>query len=170
MAAEGLPPVPLTVEGAGVLHQMLRVRWADWKAAPAAKRASAVDEASSVLWRMEAQESGSSALFSLIGHKGDLMLVHFRPSFDGLNDAELELARTALFDYLEPSSSYLSVVELGLYESSGKVYRDLTEQGIQPYTPEWKVKIEETLDRQRAAMSPRLIRKCRTESFAAFIR
>jgi len=37
---------------------------------------------------MEQNSSGQSALFSLIGHKGDLMLVHFRESFDELNRAD----------------------------------------------------------------------------------
>ena len=43
----------------------------------------------------------------MLGHKGDLMLVHFRDSFDELNAAELQLNRTALQDYLEPVHSYL---------------------------------------------------------------
>ena len=168
IAAEGLPAVPMTIEGASVLHQMLRVRWPQWKAAPATDRAAALDEASRVLGAMEADESGSSGLFSLIGHKGDLMLVHFRRSFDGLNDAELQLSRTALFDYLEPATSYLSVIELGLYESTGKVYRDLVDQGIQPHSSEWKVKIEETLERQRAAMAPRLYPQMPEGRFCCF--
>ena len=62
--------------------------------------------------------SGQSAAFSLLGHKGDLILVHFRHSFDELEHTEKRLAQLRLWDYLEPASSYLSVVELGLYESS----------------------------------------------------
>jgi len=57
------------------------------------------DEASSALTRMEQNSSGQSALFSLIGHKGDLMLVHFRESFDELNRAELQLAQLRLSEY-----------------------------------------------------------------------
>ena len=60
----------------------------------------------------------------MLGHKGDLMLVHFRPSFDELKGVELRLAQTRLWDYLEPAHSYVSVVELGLYESSMKTYTD----------------------------------------------
>ena len=40
--------------------------------------------------------------------------------------------------YLETTSSYLSVVELGLYESSLKTYNTLAERGIVPFSPEWK--------------------------------
>ncbi len=63
-----------------------------------------------------------SALFSELGHKGDLILVHFRDSLEALNQVELDLAQTELYDFLTPTHSYVSVVELGLYESSRKTY------------------------------------------------
>ena len=66
----------------------------------------------------------------MIGHKGDLMILHYRKSFDELNQAELEIARTRLFDYLEQTTSYLSVVELGLYESTIKTYQTLADRGV----------------------------------------
>ena len=39
IAAESLPAVPLTLEGASLLHQMLRVRWTAWKQLAPAERA-----------------------------------------------------------------------------------------------------------------------------------
>ena len=105
---------------------------------------------------MEKKSGGGSALFSLIGHKGDLLLVHFRNSFADLNQAELTLAGLRLSDYLEPTSSYLSIIELGLYDSTVKIYKELTEQGIQPHSDQWKAEIECKLDRHREAMRPRL--------------
>src|SRR3954462_4246450 len=151
-----LPEVPLTIEGYGILHQMMKIRWAAWRNVEARQRREIVDEASVVLSKMEQNQNGQSAVFSLLGHKGDLMLVHFRESFDALNQAELQLARTRLNDYLEPASSYLSVIELGLYESTVKTYRTLAERGIEPHSAEWKQAIEETLSRQREAMHARL--------------
>src|SRR5437588_8245495 len=135
-AVDKLPPVPLTIEGASVLHQMMRLRWTAWKALSAQDRAEIVAEASDVLGEMEKNSSGSSAAFSLLGHKGDLILVHFRRSFDELSQVESRLSRLRLFDYLEPTSSYLSVVELGLYESSLKTYNALAARGIQPFSAE----------------------------------
>jgi chlorite dismutase len=151
-----LPEVPLTIEGYSVLHQMLKIRWPAWRDVDGRQRREIIDEASAVLSRMEQNQNGQSALFSVLGHKGDLMLVHFRESFDALNQAELQLARTRLSDYLEPASSYLSVIELGLYESTVKTYRTLAERGIEPHSAEWKQAIEETLSRQREAMHARL--------------
>ncbi len=153
---ESLPPVPLTVEGASVLHQMMKVRWPAWKSLSPANRTRIVDEASQALAAMEGNPSGASAVFSQIGHKGDLIFVHFRNSFDELNEAELRLQKLELFDYLEATTSYLSVVELGLYESTGKTYANLAAKGVQPHSEEWNAAIAEVLDRQREAMRPRL--------------
>src|SRR4030081_2292395 len=97
--------VPLTLEGASVLHQMFRIRWQAWKALTSDRRSDIVVEASRDFAVME---HSKSALFSLLGHKGDLMLIHFRPSFEELNQAELSLAKLQLYEFLEPASSYLS--------------------------------------------------------------
>jgi len=155
-AATGVPAVPLTVEGYSVLHQMMRIRWSAWRQLRASQKTDIVHEAASVLGKMEQNSGGQSALYSLLGHKGDLMLVHFRNSFDELNQAELHLSRIRLGDYLEPTSSYLSIIELGLYDSTTKTYKALTERGIEPHSEEWKKEIAETLKRQKEAMHPRL--------------
>lgn len=148
----GIPPAPLTLEGASVLHQMFRIRWAAWNALEAARREAVASEAAGLLASMGER----SALYSLLGHKGDLLFLHFRDSFDDLNRAELGLARTGLAEFLEPTASYLSVVELGLYESSVKLYRDLEARGLAPHSPEWNAEVEAQLARQRKAMQPRL--------------
>lgn len=163
-----VPAVPLTIEGYSVLHQMMRFRWSAWRQLRPSHKTEIVHEAAGLLSRMEQSPSGQSALYSILGHKGDLMLVHFRSSFAELNHAELQLSRLRLNEFLEPVTSYLSVIELGLYESSLKTYRDLVDQGIEPQSEEWKQAINETLARQREAMRPRLfpeIPKCRYVCF-----
>src|SRR5690348_12881133 len=151
-----MPEVPLTIEGYSVLHQMMKVRWSEWRKLNGNEKREVVDEATAIFSAMEQNHTGQSALYSLLGHKGDLLLVHFRESFDALNQAQLRLARSRLNDFLEPASSYLSVIELGLYESTVKTYRALVERGIEPHSPEWKSEIEQTLVRQREAMHSRL--------------
>jgi chlorite dismutase len=152
-----LPEVPLTVEGASVLHQMMRFRWTAWRALAAETRAAILAQATPALKAMEKPEGGrQSAVFSLLGHKGDLMFVHFRRSFEELNQAQLQLARLALGDYLEPTASYLSVVELGLYESSSDTYAELARRNLKAHSEEWTREIEAVLERHRKAMAPRL--------------
>ena len=154
--SEEIPPVPLTVEGYSVLHQMMRVRWAAWRQLRPAQKTEIVHEARGALAKMEQNPVGQSALYSLIGHKGDLMFVHFRQSFDELNQAELRLARLRLSDYLESTSSYLSIIEMGLYESTLKTYKALAERGVEPHSEEWSREVKDTVARQKEAMHPRL--------------
>jgi peroxiredoxin len=155
-ASAEIPPVPLTIEGYSVLHQMFRFCWQAWRPLRPTQKAEIADEAAQVLKGWEESTSGQSALFSMLGHKGDLMLVHFRESFDELNRAEMQLSHLRLSDYLEPATSYLSVIELGLYESTLKTYRELADRGLEPHSEEWNRAIQETLSRQRQAMRPRL--------------
>lgn len=155
------PPVPLTVDGACVLHQMFRFRWKAWLGLDNMDRRRIIAKATEALAPLEAVADGTArpcqtAVFSQVGHKGDLLFLHFRESIADLNRAELVLAQLELFDYLEPVHSYLSMVELGLYESSAKTYAQLAEQGLAPHTPEWNAAIQEVLERQREAMAPRL--------------
>ncbi len=152
-----LPAVPLTIEGLSVLHQMFRFRWTQWRNLDQARRAQIANEAAAAF--AEGEAAGQTALYSMLGHKGDLMLVHFRDSFDDLNAAELQLSRTEFQDFLEPLHSYVSVIELGLYDSTVKLYRLLAERGVVPNSEEWNREVQETLQRQRSAMSPRLYPK-----------
>jgi len=167
VAAE-VPAVPLTTEGYSVLHQMMRVRRAAWRALPQAEKSAIAREASDALFAMEQNRAGQSALYSLIGHKGDLMLIHFRESFADLNQAELALANLRLSDYLEPTTSYLSIIELGLYESTVKIYKTLADRGIEPHSEEWKREIADTLVRQKEAMRPRLYPEIPPNRYACF--
>jgi hydrogen peroxide-dependent heme synthase len=152
-----LPEVPLTVEGASVLHQMMRFRWTAWRALAAGARSNILAEAVEALAAREKSEDGrQSAVYSVLGHKGDLMFVHFRRSFEELSQAQTQLAQLAISDFLEPTASYLSIVELGLYESTSDTYAELVRRNIKPHSEEWKREIEAVLDRHRKAMAPRL--------------
>ena len=167
-AATETPAVPLTTEGYSVLHQMLRLRWPEWRALPAPQKSEIAAEASLALSAMETHSPGQSALYSLIGHKGDLMLIHFRESFADLNQVELQVANLRLNEYLEPTTSYLSIVELGLYESTMKIYKELMDQGIVPHSDQWKAEIECKLNRHKEAMKPRLYPEIPPNRYACF--
>jgi len=147
---------------------MMRFRWADWRSLRATLKTEIVHEAVGGIGKMEQGSAGQSAMYSLLGHKGDLMFIHFRKSFDELNQAELQLAKLKLNDFLEPTTSYLSVIELGLYESSTKTYNELMQRGLKPHSEEWNVAIKETLERQREAMHPRLFPAIPPNRYACF--
>jgi chlorite dismutase len=150
------PQVPETLEGWSVLHQMFRVRWPSWKAQPPEVRRRLADEAAAVLGEMEGGTAGPSACVNLIGHKGDLMLIHFRREFESLSEAELRFARTGLFDHLEPTTSYVSIVELGLYEMTGRLHEEIGSRGLSPGTPEHDRAFDAEMQKQRERMIGRL--------------
>jgi hydrogen peroxide-dependent heme synthase len=167
-----VPAVPLTLEGSAALHQMFRIRRAAWRALDADRKAGILEEAVPALTELErGAQTGhpnQTAFFSQVGHKGDLMVLHFRDTIEDLHRAELSLARLELSDYLEPTHSYLSAVELGLYESSAKTYGALAEKGFAPHTPEWNAGTAEVIARQSAAMSPRLFPEIPSSKYLCF--
>jgi hydrogen peroxide-dependent heme synthase len=161
------PPVPLTLEGSCVLHQFFRFDWKSWrsfadgerKSGAPGKRKKTIANAIAALRTMERSGPDApvrTALYSQLGHKADLIFVHFRESFEALNQVELDLEQTALYGFLTPVHSYVSVVELGLYESSRKTYDAASAKGFEAHTPEWNAEIANSLARGAEAMKPRL--------------
>jgi chlorite dismutase len=152
------PAVPLTLEGSSMLHQLFHFDWKAWRALSPADQHRIATNAVAKLQALS-QDTGKgaqTALYSLLGHKGDLMLIHTRDSFEALNQIELTLAQTEFYDYLTQTHSYVSVVELGLYESTAKTYSALAARDIVPHSPEWDAGIAETLARQANAMATRI--------------
>jgi hydrogen peroxide-dependent heme synthase len=169
------PPVPLTLEGSSVLHQMFRFDWKAWRSISVGESKTVTDgahrfsgsgeprgivaDAVATLRKLERKDANTpvrSAVYSLLGHKGDLMMIHFRDSLEELNQVELALAQTPLYDFLELRHSYVSVVELGLYESSRKTYEAATAKGFEAHSAEWKAEIAASLERSVEAMKPRI--------------
>jgi chlorite dismutase len=142
-----------------MLHQFFRFDWKSWRSCAGDDRKKTAADAMALLHSRERSGPEApvrTALFSELGHKGDLIFVHFRESFEALNQVELDLAQTALSDFLTPVHSYVSVVELGLYESSRKTYEAASAKGFEAHTAEWNAEIAHSLARGADAMKPRL--------------
>jgi peroxiredoxin len=153
------PAVPLTLEGASVLHQFFHFDWKAWRGCVDAERRKIVSDAVVTLHNLERSVSGApprTALYSQLGHKGDLMMIHFRESLEALNQVELAMAQTAFYDFLDLRHSYVSVVELGLYESSRKTYEAASAKGFEQHSTEWNAEVAASLQRASSAMTPRL--------------
>jgi chlorite dismutase len=166
-----IPPVPLTLEGSSVLHQFFRFDWKSWLACKEGERKQIVADATALLRSLERFDADApvrSALYSQLGHKGDLIFVHFRESFEALNQVELDLAQTKLFDFLTPTHSYVSVVELGLYESSRKTYEAAAAKGFEAHSAEWNAEIANSLARSADAMKPRIYPAIPDSKFLSF--
>jgi hydrogen peroxide-dependent heme synthase len=149
------PRVPETLEGWAVLHQMFRVRWPEWRALGEKDRKERGDEAARVLAAMT-DAAGATAASTLLGHKADLMLIHFRRDFASLQAAQLAVSGSPLATFLEPATSYVSVVELGMYEMTAQIHARLGAKGLTPGTGEFESAFDAEMEEQRRRVETRL--------------
>ncbi len=68
----------------------------------------------------------------------------------------MQWTRLGLWDFCEYTSSYLSVVEIGLYEASVRLYTALAGEGLAPGSEEWAQRVNAEVARQREALASRL--------------
>jgi hydrogen peroxide-dependent heme synthase len=162
------PRVPETLEGWSLLHQMFRVRWQEWNALQAAERRARASEAAAALNGMSRGGESMTALSTLLGHKGDLMLIHFRRSFEALQAAQLAMARQPLAPFLEPLGSYVSVVELGMYEMTGLIHARLGEKGLKTGSEEFEKAFDEEMEEQRKRVLSRLFLELPRRRYVCF--
>jgi peroxiredoxin len=150
------PRVPETLEGWSVLHQMYRVRWSEWRALTASDRETRATETAQGLIAMQQGKEGTSVPVTMLGHKGDLLLIHFRRGFQALQAAQLAVARLGLAPFLEPTTSFVSVVELGLYEMTGRIHSRLAEQGLKVGSEEFEAAFDAEMKEQEKRVAGRL--------------
>ncbi|MWG33679.1 heme-binding protein [Halomarina oriensis] len=132
-----MPEPPRTDEGWYVLHDFRRVNWAAWRAAPEEKRRRALEEGVEYLTTHEDHDGeGWTAVFSVLGHKADFMVLHLRPTTRELDTLERRFQQTTLADYATQSSSYVSVTEASGYSESAREYfseGETADTGLQRY-------------------------------------
>jgi hydrogen peroxide-dependent heme synthase len=162
------PKVPETLEGWSLLHQMFRVRWQAWSALPAAERRARGSESVAALDGMNRAGESAVALSTLLGHKGDLMFIHFRPSFEALQAAQLAVTRLPIAPFLEPLGSYVSVVELGMYEMTGLIHGRLAERGLKAGSEEFEKAFDAEMEEQRKRVQGRLFLEVPRRRYVCF--
>ena len=148
------PIVPATLDGWSLLHQAFRLRWPALRALSPAAKASLAAETARALEVPAAD--GVTGFVQLLGHKGDLLLIHARRDFDALSQAQLHVASSSLFEYLEPTFSYVSIVELGMYDMTGKLYGELAGRGLEAGTDAFEQAFAEEMAAQARRVGSRL--------------
>ncbi len=109
---------PATEEGWYVLHDFRRIRWDAWRDAPERTQDRALTEATEYInshIALDDAPAGGTAVFSIIGHKADILMLHLRPTLDHLDTAERRFESTAFASYTTRASSYVSVTEVSGY-------------------------------------------------------
>jgi hydrogen peroxide-dependent heme synthase len=151
------PSIPETLEGWSLLHQAFRIRWPAVRALRASTRSELAAEASAALVGPENGPAGGQTVQAqLLGHKGDLLIIHARRTFDELSQAQLDFARTRLFELLEPALSYVSIVELGMYEMTAKIHEQLAAQGLELGTDPFERAFDDEMAAQARRVAGRL--------------
>jgi chlorite dismutase len=150
------PQVPETLEGWSVLHHMFRVRWEALRQLTPAARAELAAHAAKPLAPPEPQK-GHTTLVHLLGHKADLMVIYFRNSFEDLSQAQLEFQQTPLNDYFEMTTSYVSIVELGMYDMTAKIHQQLATRGLKSGSDEFERGFDDEMAQQRNRVVGRLL-------------
>lgn len=147
---------PQTLEGWYALHDAYTVDWPRWYRLKQGERDQAIQAATAWLELADTQDHGHSAAYSLLTQKGDLLFIHYRPQPEDLNHEELALRQTTLFEYLRPAYSFLSVIEIGLYELTAIVLRKLADQSITPESPQYSELFQTEMSKQRTRVETRL--------------
>lgn len=140
--------VPESLEGWWILHRMFSFDRLDWDAIPASERASIAEEARSALSSLKDSNDSDVGLAQLLGHKADLMLTHYSRNYEDLVHAQTLFDKSRLAEYLTPAGSYVSVLELGLYDATGKIHANLAERGLKPFTDEWNAAFDELVKKE----------------------
>jgi hydrogen peroxide-dependent heme synthase len=142
------PNVPESLESWWLLHRMFAFDRLGWDGMPDEHRSQIVEEATQVLAKLRDNKDGDVGLAQLIGHKADFMLTHYSKDYEGLALAQTLLDKTQLAEFLTPAHSYVSVLEIGLYDASGKIHAALAEEGLKAGSDEWNTAFDERLKKE----------------------
>ena len=112
--------VPESLEGWWILHRIFAFNRRGWDALPESGATSTPVMPIDLVDHLKGNDEGDLGLTQIIGHKGDLMSTHYARSFDGLAYAQTLVDKLQLRDFLIAQGSYVSVLELGLYDADCK--------------------------------------------------
>ncbi|MFW5920116.1 MAG: heme-binding protein [Halanaeroarchaeum sp.] len=106
---------PPTDEGWFALHDFREIDWRTWRNTPERERTAAIEAGTSFLADAEDDGEGETAIFTITGHKADLLILHLRPTLDEVERLERAFEATAFGAVTEQTTSFVSVTEIGGY-------------------------------------------------------
>jgi len=150
--------VPAALDGWCILHRMFRFDRLRWDACAPEDRLRTTQRAQTFIEGISADEQRDLALVGVLGGKADLMLVAYARSFDDLAMIEVAFDKLELRAFLSPGDSYVSILEMGLYEATARIDAALRERGLEPDSAEWRAAFAAALETEAKApfIAPRL--------------
>ncbi len=163
-----LADVPQTLEGHYVLHDCYSVIWSAWQTLPAQEREEIASEAAH--WLQDEAGVGQiySAFYSTMGHKSDIMVVHYRSNVDALNRTERGWKRLRLAGFLRPTYSYFSVIEASLNEAIAIAQRKVETKGLIVGSKEFKEAFDLELAKEKKILEGRVMRTIPDHRYISF--
>ncbi|MFT4947047.1 MAG: chlorite dismutase/heme-degrading monooxygenase HmoA [Natronomonas sp.] len=116
---------PPTDEGWYALHDYRSIDWDAWRDATDRERKRALAEVADHLDSRLAvadAEDGDSALYSVLGHKADILILHLRPSSAHIGALERQFEQTEFARFTERETSFVSVTEASGYSERARDY------------------------------------------------
>jgi chlorite dismutase len=95
-------------------------------------------------------------------------LIHFRDRFDDLSQSQLQFQQTGLNDFLEMTTSYVSIVELGMYEMTAKIHHQLAAKSLKPGSEEFELAFDEEMAQQKSRVMSRLYPEIPARRYVCF--
>ncbi|MCT2538262.1 heme-dependent peroxidase [Aquibacillus koreensis] len=145
-----------TMDGWYCLHDLRQIDWTSWKLAPVEEREAALAEFQALLakWdEVEQSRNGSHAVYSILGHKADFIMMILRPTMKELEEVELAFSKSKLAEFTTPAYSYVSVVELSKYmtkEGEDPEQNPEVQARLKPRLPKWEHICFYPMDKRRS--------------------
>ncbi|MEY8560765.1 hydrogen peroxide-dependent heme synthase [Jeotgalicoccus halotolerans] len=119
-----------TIDGWYSLHLLYSVDWAGLRVLDKDERNALTEELQAFLNRQEEvheKHEGDYAFYNIMGHKADIIFWLLRPTADELIKLELEINKLRVADYLIPTYSYVSIIEMSSYLGGNKTPEEMME-------------------------------------------
>ncbi len=116
---------PPTDEGWYALHDFRRIDWNAWNEASPRTRERALSEAVSHLesaLAVEDADEGVSAVYTILGDKADILILHLRPTTAHIGALERQFELTEFGSFTERTTSFVSVTEASGYSERARDY------------------------------------------------
>lgn len=165
------PNVPESVEGWWILHRMFALDRAAWDGSSEKRRTKYSAQARDLFEHLKSGADRDAGLAQLVGHKGDVMLTHYAKTYEDLAYAQALVDKLDLRKFLRPLDSYVSVLEVGMYDASGKIHAELAARDdLKPGSPQWNGVFDELVRKQAQSpyIAPRLYAKIPQRRYVCF--
>jgi peroxiredoxin len=142
------PNVPESLEGWWILHRMFSFDRLAWDQLTPSEKKELSDQVVAALKPFKDAADTDLGLAQMVGHKADLMLTHYSKNYEGLAFAQTVFDKTGLTDFLAPEGSYVSILELGLYDATGKIHAEMAKRELKPHTDEWNAAFDDLVKKE----------------------